>query len=273
MVSPSNTYVGLTRDAADAAEGEPGIYYPTGRRNYARVVPTDDVEVAADAMVAQRLGVKRVYALVPIGYPAPILEDFVLAAGNLDLEIAGRRFWDDGQNFERLAALVARSKADGVFLVGSSPELLQALRARLGPAVPVISSGFDPATARLAGTAAEGMIISYPGPAIGLLRGEGARFVASFSKKLGFKPDLRFAVNAAQAMDVLLDAVARSEGTRTSVTSKLFSTRVSKGILGSFWITPTGDTTLNAVAMYRVTGRKVTTYATVKVPDTLVAPD
>jgi DNA-binding SARP family transcriptional activator/ABC-type branched-subunit amino acid transport system substrate-binding protein len=273
MVSPSNTYVGLTRDAADAAEGEPGIYYPTGRRNYARVVPTDDVEVAADAMVAQRLGVKRVYALVPIGYPAPILEDFVLAAGNLDLEIAGRRFWDDGQNFERLAALVARSKADGVFLVGSSPELLQALRARLGPAVPVISSGFGPATARLAGAAAEGMIISYPGPAIGLLRGEGARFVASFSKKLGFKPDLRFAVNAAQAMDVLLDAVARSEGTRTSVTSKLFSTRVSKGILGSFWITPTGDTTLNAVAMYRVTGRKVTTYATVKVPDTLVAPD
>jgi hypothetical protein len=131
--------------------GEPGIYYPTGRRNYARVVPTDDVEVAADAMVAQRLGVKRVYALMPLGYPAPILEDFVLAAGNLDLEIAGRRFWGDGQNFERLAALVARSKADGVFLVGSSPELLQALRARLGPAVPVISSGFDPATARLAG--------------------------------------------------------------------------------------------------------------------------
>jgi DNA-binding SARP family transcriptional activator/ABC-type branched-subunit amino acid transport system substrate-binding protein len=273
MVSPSNTYVGLTRDAADAAEGEPGIYYPTGRRNYARVVPTDDVEVAADAMVAQRLGVKRVYALVPIGYPASILDDFVLAAGNLDLEIAGRRVWGDGQNFERLAALVARSKADGVFLVGSSPELLQALRARLGPAVPVISSGFDPATARLAGAAAEGMIISYPGPAIGLLRGEGARFVASFSKKLGFKPDLRFAVNAAQAMDVLLDAVARSNGTRTSVTSKLFSTRVSKGILGSFWITPTGDTTLNTVAMYRVTGGKVTTYATVKVPDTLVAPD
>ena len=273
MISPSNTYVGLTRDAADAAKGEPSIYYPTGRRNYARVVPTDDVEVAADAMVAQRLGVKRVYALVPIGYPAPILKDFVLAAGNLDLEIAGRRFWDDGQNFERLAALVARSKADGVFLVGSSPELLQALRARLGPAVPVISSGFDPATARLAGPAAEGMIISYPGPAIGLLSGEGARFVASFSKKLGSKPDLRFAVNAAQAMDVLLDAVARSDGTRTSVTSKLFSTRVSKGILGSFWITPTGDTTLNAVAMYRVTGGKVTTYATVKVPDTLVAPD
>jgi SARP family transcriptional regulator, regulator of embCAB operon len=273
IVSPSNTYVGLTRDAADAAKGEPSVYYPTGRRNYARVVPTDDVEVAADAMVAQKLGVKRVYVLAAAGYPAPIVEDFVLAARNLGIEIAGRRFWADGQILERLAARVARSQADGVFLVGSSLELLRTLRARLGPDAPVISSGFDPATAELAGSAAEGMTISYPGPAVGLLRGKGARFVASFSEKFdGAKPD-RFAVNAAQAMDVLLDAIARSDGTRASVTTKLFATRVSNGILGSFWITPTGDTTLNAVAIYRVTGGKVTTYSTVMVPDTLVASD
>jgi ABC-type branched-subunit amino acid transport system substrate-binding protein len=116
------------------------------------------------------------------------------------------------------------------------------------------------------------MTISFPGPAVGRLRGEGARFVASFAKKFGAKPD-RFAVNAAQAMDVLLDAIARSDGTRASVTRKLFATRVSNGILGSFWITPTGDTTLNAVGIYRVTGGKVTTFATVIVPDTLAAPD
>ena len=116
------------------------------------------------------------------------------------------------------------------------------------------------------------MIISFPGPAIGFLKGEGARFVASFSKKFGEKPT-RFDVHAAQAIDVLLDAIARSDGTRASVTSKLFATRVSNGILGSFWITPTGDTTLNAVAMYRVKGGKVTTYATVTVPDGLLAPD
>jgi ABC-type branched-subunit amino acid transport system substrate-binding protein len=107
---------------------------------------------------------------------------------------------------------------------------------------------------------------------VGRLRGEGARFVASFAEKIGVKPD-RFAVNAAQAIDVLLDAIARSDGTRASVTRKLFATRISNGILGSFWITPTGDTTLNAVAIYRVTGGKVTTYSTVIVPDTLVASD
>jgi hypothetical protein len=55
------------------------------------------------------------------------------------------------------------------------------------------------------------------------------------------------------------------------VTRNLFRTRVSNGILGSFWITPTGDTSLNAVAVYQISGGKVTTFGTVDVPDALVA--
>jgi ABC-type branched-subunit amino acid transport system substrate-binding protein len=132
--------------------------------------------------------------------------------------------------------------------------------------------GFDPDTAVLAGSAAEGMTISQPGPASDHLSREGKLFVASFSKKFGGEPT-RYAVNAAQAIDVLLYAIGRSDGTRASVTRNLFRTRVSNGILGSFWITPTGDTTLNAVAIYRIIGGEVTTFATVVVPDALVAPD
>jgi ABC-type branched-subunit amino acid transport system substrate-binding protein len=79
-----------------------------------------------------------------------------------------------------------------------------------------------------------------------------------------------FAVHAAQAIDVLLDAIARSDGTRASVTRNLFSTRISNGILGSFWITSTGDTTLNAVTIFRIAHGKVTTYDTIMVPEQLV---
>jgi hypothetical protein len=57
------------------------------------------------------------------------------------------------------------------------------------------------------------------------------------------------------------------------VTRNLFKTRVSNGILGSFWITPTGDPTLNAIAIYRIIGGKVRTFTTVVVPDALVKPD
>jgi branched-chain amino acid transport system substrate-binding protein len=130
---------------------------------------------------------------------------------------------------------------------------------------------FDPGTAVLAGTASEGMTISQPGPSDDSLGREGKRFVASFSKRFGAKPT-RYALAAAQAIDVLLDAIDRSDGTRSSVTSNLFKTQVSNGILGSFGITPTGDTTLNVVAIYRIVGGKVKTFANVAVPDALVAP-
>jgi hypothetical protein len=71
----------------------------------------------------------------------------------------------------------------------------------------------------------------------------------------------------------LLDAIARPDGTRASVTMNLFNTDISNGILGSFFITPTGDTTLNAVAIYRIFRGKVRDFATVLVPDALLAPD
>jgi ABC-type branched-subunit amino acid transport system substrate-binding protein len=78
------------------------------------------------------------------------------------------------------------------------------------------------------------------------------------------------AVHAAQAMDVLLDAIARTDGTRESVTRKLFSTRISNGLLGSFWITSTGDTTLNAVTIFRIAHHRVTTFHLVTVPEDLL---
>ena len=56
------------------------------------------------------------------------------------------------------------------------------------------------------------------------------------------------------------------------MTSNLFKTQVSNGILGSFGITSTGDTTLNVVAIYRVTG-KVTPFENVVVPDSFLAPN
>jgi SARP family transcriptional regulator, regulator of embCAB operon len=279
IVSPSTTYVGLTRRARPAGSNQPGVFYPTGRRNYARVLPADDVQAAADAIVARRLGVKRVYALddgEPFG--RSFADDFVRATRRLGVAVAGRGAWNAQQrSYVSLAAAIAQTGADGVFLgvpsVPASVRLLRELRARLGSAVQFIAPEvFDPATAVLAGGAAEGMTISQPGPPNDRLTGEGKQFVASFSKKFGSEPT-RYATAAAQAMDLLLDAIGHSDGSRASVTSNLFKIRVSNGILGSFWFTPAGDTTLDTVAIYRIIGGKVTTFASVSVPDALVAPD
>jgi DNA-binding SARP family transcriptional activator/ABC-type branched-subunit amino acid transport system substrate-binding protein len=276
IISPSATYVGLTRRVRSGDSEEPGAYYPTGRRNFARVLPTDDVQAAADALVARNLGVRRVYALDTGDPPSTQFVDFFLrAARTLGVSAVGRGSWDLEQTSAAgIADAIARTGADGVFLgvpsVPSSVGLLTALRARLGPDVQLMAPEvFDPQTALLAGTAAVGMAITQPGPAADDLPRNGEAYVAAYTARFGEKPT-RYALAAAQAADVMLDAIAVSDGSRASVTDRLFETRVSNGILGSFWITPTGDTTLNAVAVHRIVEGKVTTTSTVLVPDALV---
>src|SRR5690348_4869306 len=62
MISPANTYPGLTKPGK-GEPNEPDIYYPNGVRNYARVVPADDLQGAVAANWAKQLGVKQVYIL------------------------------------------------------------------------------------------------------------------------------------------------------------------------------------------------------------------
>jgi branched-chain amino acid transport system substrate-binding protein len=61
MISPSNTYVGLTRPGGKP--DEPEKYYPTGERNYARVIVTDDKQGQAGAKLMQEEGWESVYIL------------------------------------------------------------------------------------------------------------------------------------------------------------------------------------------------------------------
>jgi len=63
-----------------------------------------------------------------------------------------------------------------------------------------------------------------------------------------------YSVYAAQAAEVVLDALARSDGTRDSVVRELFRTRVQDGIVGDFSITAAGDTTARAISIYRIEG-------------------
>ena len=63
MVSPANTYPGLTK-AGKGEPNEPDVYYPGGcQRNYSRVVAADDLQGLAGAKWAAKLGAKNVYVL------------------------------------------------------------------------------------------------------------------------------------------------------------------------------------------------------------------
>ena len=146
MVSPTNTYVGLTRAGPETAADEPERYRPTGASNYVRLLGPDNVQGAAIAMHLRHEGRHRVYLLddgSPTGFAgATYVAD---AAAKLGLTIAGRHTWSpNASSYRDLARGIAATRADAVVLSGcacsNGLQLLTDLRAVLGPAPLIVGT-------------------------------------------------------------------------------------------------------------------------------------
>jgi branched-chain amino acid transport system substrate-binding protein len=261
MISPLNSTIGLTRAGPGVPSGELADLYPTGRRNYVRVFPTDDYEAAAVAQLARQLGDRRVMVLHDGDrfFSLPLVESFEFAARKLGLRVLSTRQWDPhARSYKGLAHQIARAHPEAVYLSGildnNGGRVVQDLRAVLGPEVDILgSSGFTPISLLFerAGNAAKGMYVGLLGVVPQRLGPGARRFIHEFGITQQRAPIEQTAVYAAQAADVLLDAIARSDGTRRSVIVELFKTRVEHGILGSFRFDRNGDTTLNQVTILR----------------------
>jgi ABC-type branched-subunit amino acid transport system substrate-binding protein len=260
VVSGSATALGLTRTGPGALPGEPEVYYPAGPRNFARVVAPDDIQGAAAAVMARRLGVRRLYVLDDAEpYGIGVATTVKRAAREVDIAVAGSGRWDfRAPHYRDLARRIERSGADGVFLGGyyflNGTTLLRDLRTELGRSVDILApDGFSefPEIVAEAGTAAEGLVASVATLEPSRLPPSGRDFAEEFQGAIGGPVD-PYSMTTAQAAEVLLDAIAASDGTRASVTEQLLRVRVGDGILGSFGFDPHGDMTKPAVTMYRV---------------------
>jgi branched-chain amino acid transport system substrate-binding protein len=279
MVSPANTYVGLTHAGPGTAAGEPDKYYPTGRRNYIRIVAADDFQGAADAMNAQQLGLKKTYILNDKeAYGQGVATDFKNSLVHLGFTPAGFSAWNGkASSYTGLATRIKQTGADSVFLGGliceNGGKLIKDLRAVLGSKTTILApDGFTPISAVVdgAGQAAEGVYVSVAGQPNENLPQNGQKFVTDFgATQKGGQVD-PYSSYAAQAAEVLLSAIEKSDGTRTSVTNNLIHTQVTNGILGNFTINSNGDTSKNPVTMYLIKGGKQTTYKTITPPQSLV---
>jgi branched-chain amino acid transport system substrate-binding protein len=264
-VSPANTYPGLTVGGPGTAPGEPNAYYPTKKRNYARVVWTDQFQGAADGMFAkQTMKMKSVFILTDKEtYGNGIAKLFQRAAKKLGIQVKGFKGWDaNATSYESLATSVKSSGAQAVFLGGivclNGGKLIKDLRSVLGKSFPMLlPDGFTPfsATNSTSGGTSAGAYISYPGIPIGKLAGPGQRFAKAFAKANNGKVPDPYTAYAAQAAQVVLTSIAKSNGTRASVASKFFGLKVKGGILGDFTIDKNGDTTLGTVTFGRLTGK------------------
>jgi branched-chain amino acid transport system substrate-binding protein len=234
MVSHANTNVGLTKTWET---GEPDKYYPTGTRNYARVVTTDDVQGAADAAyAAQDLKLKKCFVLNDNQtYGIGVAKSFADAAAKEGIEVVANEPWDAKQtSYTNLYQEAKSAGADCVFLGGiydnNGGQLVKDKVTVLGPndgAVKLFApDGFTGYPDLLALPEAAGMYLSFAGLSKDQLvagGGPGAKLVEAYKAKYGSDPVGSYPLYGVAAIQVILAAIAKSDGTRTGVTNAVFS--------------------------------------------------
>ena len=278
QVSPANTYVGLTHGGPGTAAGEPNKYYPTGKRNYARVVAADDFQGAADATLAKQLGIKKLFILNDKeAYGLGVATNTKNAAKKLGISIVGFTAWDGkASSYEATALKIKKSGAQGVFLGGliceNGGKLIKDIRAG-APNVKILApDGFTPISADVQQSSgkAEGMTVSVAGLPNEKLPAAGKAFVSAFAQANGGKQPDPYSVYAAAAAQVFLAAIGASDGSRASVTDQLFQVS-SNTVLGTIKFNKNGDVTANPVTIYKIKGGKSTTLKVIVPDNSLVA--
>ena len=120
QVSPASSYIGLT-SSLHANQDEPERFYETGKRTFARLMPTDLVQAAAQVALMKSLGIARVYVLEdqdPFDLPlAAVLAEDAKRAG---IEVVGEGTVDTtaSTEFQGEATKVSESSAQAVFFSG-----------------------------------------------------------------------------------------------------------------------------------------------------------
>jgi branched-chain amino acid transport system substrate-binding protein len=246
-------YSCLTRGGPGCDVSEPGKYYPSGERTYLRLAGNDLFQAAADAKFAHDRGMRRVYVLDDSeAYGVGLATAFRNAARELGLDVVGSASWEGGAaSFAPLFERIRQSKADAIFLAGSiergGVRLLRAKVAALGPnhgPVRVLAPDLfaDADALAEAGPAARGLLVSVPGAPTSAY----PPATKAYAKALAANPQSGEAIDpvamqGAEAARIILEAIALSDGSRGDVLARLFRTRVTDGLIGSFRFDRNGD--------------------------------
>jgi branched-chain amino acid transport system substrate-binding protein len=230
-VSPANTATGLTHEGPGAEPGEPDKYYPTGVRNYARVVTSDDVQgqIGANYMM-ETLGCQSVYVLDDKGaYGKGVADAFEIAANDIGLDVAGHEGWDaNASNYKALFTKIKGTGADCLYIGGitcfNGGQLVKDKVGTWGDNEEIqvlVSDGFvlQSLFEEAGEENAEGIYGTAPTLNPEDLPGDGKAFIDKYTAQYG-APEV-YTAYAVGALQVILAALEASDGTREGVTEQL----------------------------------------------------
>lgn len=283
MVSPANTNPGLTKADKDL----PGVtdsYYPTGVRNYSRVVAADDIQGKVAANFMKSLGVTTVYILDDQElYGKGVADVFEATAKEIGLTVLGHEGIDPkAADYKALMTKISTSNnggaPDGIYVGmvvdNNASQLLKDKVAIMGDNNKVKYAGPDgiQTQAFIDGAGAdiaEGAYGSVAGVPFDKLPASGQQFVKDYEAKYG-KLTEPYAVYGYEVMNVALKAIedvcaAGGDPTdRASINKAVFAIKNFDGALGTWSFDANGDTSLTDMTFYQVQSGAYTAVGTFK---------
>lgn len=256
MVSPANTAEGLTKPGL-GDRSEPWCYRPTGRVNYVRVVPTDDLQGALGADWAQDMGCKRVYILDDTEvYGKGVADQFEKQARRIGLEVLGHESIDaKAQEFSALMTKIKLKNPDLIYFGGTT-------QTKAGQVVKdIVSAGMDKVKIMAPDGCYEKAMIDKTGAKFlvdrfyctfggltpdRLLIGEGKKFVDRFTAFYGRPPAEAYAIYGYECGNVALEAIRRAgKKDRSAIRAAGVAIKDFIGASGMKWsFDENGDTTM-----------------------------
>jgi branched-chain amino acid transport system substrate-binding protein len=266
QISPANTYVGLTTSLPGSAPGEPQKYYPTGTRNYLRIVPIDSIQAAAGLIAMKQAGCTKVaVANDKEAYGAGLATLLGLEKGFYGVSVVSDTGIDPtAPNFRSYAATVKGQGADCFYFAGIVSNGAVQLTKDIHNALPTakIFGGDGICTGSYTGASQGGVPASidpliqctvatqdlkaYPG---------GEQFLTDYKAKYGTGNPDPYAIYGYEVMNLVLDTIKSlgSKGNdKSAVLHALFATKSRQSVLGTYGFDANGDTTLKSYGLYKV---------------------
>jgi branched-chain amino acid transport system substrate-binding protein len=267
QVSPASPYVGLT-SSLDAGQDEPGRFYLSGLRNFARLQPGDVAQASAQAQLMGSLGVRSVYVLDNQDpFEEPLARITAARAEHAGIKVAGHDSIATavGATYTGEIEKILESHAQAVFFAGGGGPGTLALWQALHRAAPRLlllgtSAMLGAEFTSAVGAAAASTYLTSPVLPARMYPPSAQRVLRDYRRAFGAAADA-YALYGYEAMSVVLSAIrgAGSRGNdRRSVILRLLATHDRESVLGRYSFQPDGETTLSRYAVDRVSaGRAV----------------
>jgi branched-chain amino acid transport system substrate-binding protein len=258
QVSPEDGLTSLTRVPPGRAQEGPERYYPTDRRTFLRLTPSDLLQAEALLRLARGLGVRRPAVVSDEGIYGRELAATLVARGRQDGPAPART--EELQGGPAAMADLVRdlreAGTDAVIFAGVAGPMTRPLLAALArqmPQAPVLGSGglaaiggqpLRPAPERVEALDPVLPAGAYPASSRALLRR-----IARREGSAAAQPD---ALYGYESMRLVIAAIKTGRGDRTAVVRAAFSPKERRSAIGRYRILPSGDTEPERFSLLRL---------------------